>query len=93
MSDPTTNESRWFAEHVQPHEPLLRAWLQSRVTARHEIDDIVQDTFIAAWRTIDRLRDDAALRPWLYGIAKNLGLKARRRARRTPIVDVPGSPL
>lgn len=42
-------------------------------------EDIAQDTFVAAWRDLGRLRDGAAVRPWLCGIARNLARKARRR--------------
>lgn len=35
----------WLARHVLPHEPALRAWLQSRRLEGLEIDDIVQETY------------------------------------------------
>jgi len=50
-------------------------------------DDVAQDTFIAAWRQLDRLRDTGRLRPWLCGIARNLGRKARKHRRREELVD------
>jgi len=59
--DSVFNESRWFAEYLQPHESMLRAWLHGRVQSRHEIDDIVQEAYIrrlsfsrppAIWRSI-----------------------------------------
>jgi RNA polymerase sigma factor (sigma-70 family) len=50
-------------------------------------EDVAQETFIAAWRQLDRLRNSARLRPWLCGIARNLGRTARKRKRREPIVD------
>ena len=40
-------------------------------------EDVAQDTFIAAWRQLDRVRDVMRLGPWLCGIARNLGRKAR----------------
>lgn len=50
-------------------------------------EDVAQDTFIAAWRQLDRLRNSARLRPWLCGIARNLARTARKRRRREPLVD------
>ncbi len=50
-------------------------------------EDVAQETFIAAWRQLDRVRDVVRLRSWLCGIARNLGRKARRRTRREELVD------
>jgi RNA polymerase sigma factor (sigma-70 family) len=50
-------------------------------------EDVAQETFIAAWRQLDRLRDTARLRPWLCGIARNLARNARKRRRREDVVD------
>jgi hypothetical protein len=30
LSADEAESSRWFTEHVQPHEGMLRAWLRSR---------------------------------------------------------------
>jgi RNA polymerase sigma factor (sigma-70 family) len=45
-------------------------------------EDVSQDTFVAAWQDLARLRDPASLRPWLCQIARNLALKARRDSGR-----------
>ncbi len=50
-------------------------------------EDVAQETFIAAWRQLDQLRETARLRPWLCGIARNLARKARRRTRREELSD------
>jgi RNA polymerase sigma factor (sigma-70 family) len=50
-------------------------------------EDVAQETFIAAWRQLDRVRDVMRLRSWLCGIARNLGRKARKRTQREQLVD------
>jgi RNA polymerase sigma factor (sigma-70 family) len=50
-------------------------------------DDVAQETFIAAWRQLDRLRDTVRIRSWLCGIARNLARKARKRRRREELVE------
>ncbi|HSD88668.1 MAG TPA: RNA polymerase sigma factor, partial [Kofleriaceae bacterium] len=50
-------------------------------------EDVAQETFIAAWRQLDRLRNSQRLRPWLCGIARNLARTARKRRRREELVD------
>jgi len=51
-------------------------------------EDVAQETFLAAWRQLDRVRDVMRLRPWLCGIARNLGRKAKKRTHR----EQPGEP-
>src|SRR5580704_16558581 len=45
-------------------------------------EDVAQETFIAAWRQLDRVRDVMRLGPWLCGIARNIGHKTKKRTRR-----------
>src|SRR3954467_15570680 len=45
-------------------------------------EDIAQETFWAAWRERPGLVEPARLRPWLCGIARNLGKNARSKAAR-----------
>jgi RNA polymerase sigma-70 factor (ECF subfamily) len=47
-----------------------------------DFDDIVQEVFIYAFHSIDKLRDPAALRPWLLGIATGKVRAHLRRSRR-----------
>jgi RNA polymerase sigma-70 factor (ECF subfamily) len=49
-------------------------------------DDIVQETFIRAWRHLPQLTADTGLvRPWLFRVARNLLIDANRRARSRPV--------
>lgn len=45
MSSPPSDQVRWFAEEVLPHEAALRAWLVARFGPDCEVDDLVQETF------------------------------------------------
>lgn len=40
------DQDRWFAEEIQPHESLLRAWLQRRFSTFCDVDDIVQESYL-----------------------------------------------
>jgi RNA polymerase sigma-70 factor (ECF subfamily) len=46
---------------------------------RDEVDDLVQDVFLRAWRALRKLRQPELARPWLMTIAIRL---ARRRLQR-----------
>jgi len=49
-------------------------------------EDIVQETFIRAWRHLPRLRaEDRPVRPWLLRVARNLLIDAGRAARSRPV--------
>ena len=49
-------------------------------------DDIVQETFIRAWRHLPQLAaDDRMVRPWLFRVARNLVIDAARAARSRPV--------
>ncbi len=41
--DPET--ARWFAEHLQLHEAMLRGWLHSRFPQIADFDDIIQEAY------------------------------------------------
>jgi RNA polymerase sigma-70 factor (ECF subfamily) len=47
----------------------------------HEVDDLVQDVFLRALRSLDGLKDDLAFGGWLAMIARNRAHDWRRRAR------------
>ena len=79
-----------FGHLVERYQHLVCAVSYSSTGDRVLSEDVAQETFIAAWRQIDRVNDVMRLRPWLCGIARNLGRKARRRTRtrREDPVDV-----
>jgi RNA polymerase sigma-70 factor (ECF subfamily) len=56
---------------------------------RTDLDDLVQEVFVIAFRGLDRFRGDARLSTWLYRICVNVALgRIRTRKRRPPAVGV-----
>ncbi len=72
--------SRWFAEQIQPHEPLLRSWLRARFGSLHDIDDVVQEAYLKVWRAREAGRIEHP-KAYLFNTARNAALDRVRRER------------
>ena len=68
-----------FAEFMRTFERRIRAVCYRLLDDARDVDEAVQDTFVQAWRNLDRFRGDAAPYTWLYRIAVNEALMRRRR--------------
>ena len=74
------------------YAPALHRYVGRFCPDRASADDIVQETFIRAWRHLPQLRtDNRLIRPWLFRVARNLLTDANRAARARPMI-VPGDP-
>ena len=63
----------------------LHGYVDQFCPDRASADDIVQETFIRAWRHLPQLSaDDRPVRPWLFRVARNLLIDANRAARARP---------
>jgi RNA polymerase sigma factor (sigma-70 family) len=78
-----------FGHLVERYQGVVCAVSYSSTGDRVLSEDVAQETFIAAWRQLDQLRETVRLRAWLCGIARNLGRKARNRNGRETLVDQP----
>ena len=52
---------------------------------RPAAEEILQDTFLRAFRHLDNIREGVSLSPWLYRIAVNLAYDWTARRRRGPV--------
>lgn len=50
-----------------------------------DVDEVVQDTFVRAFGSLDQFRGESSLRTWLLTIARRLVLDRRRTARRARV--------
>lgn len=71
-----------FGRLYDRYAPLVHGILLARVP-RAEVDDLVQDIFLHAFRKLSTLRDRAAFGPWIAMIARNRAIDFHRRTRET----------
>lgn len=84
-----------FGELTSPHHRELQVHCYRMLGSLQDAEDALQETLLAAWHGLAGFEERASLRTWLYRIATNRCLDARRTARRRPAKawDVPGVAL
>ena len=67
-----------IGEAYQKHAPFIARVIEKLTGSGPHVDDILQDTFIIAYKKREKFEGRSALRTWLYGIAKNRCMHHRR---------------
>jgi len=70
MPPQTPEQTRWFAEEVQPCEPPLRAYLRKSLPCTADVDDAVQACYVRLLRAKES-GSIRATRPLLFAIARH----------------------
>ena len=71
-----------FGRLYDLYAPLVHGILLARVP-RTEVDDLVQDIFLHAFKKLHTLRDSSSFGPWIAMIARNRAVDYYRRSRET----------
>ena len=79
-TSPAVDHARWFSEQVQPHEPMLRAWLEARFPSLSETDDLVQESYARLIRAQETGRVKNA-KTYLFATALHAALDLVRRKK------------
>lgn len=91
-----------FGRLYERYASVVHGLLLARAP-RAEVEDLVQDVFLTAWRRLESLRDPSAFGGWLSAIARNRATDFHRRAvdsvelpddiRAVEAADAPGEAL
>ena len=76
-----------FRQLTEPHRHELQVHCYRMLGSFQDAEDALQDTLLAAWQSVGGFEGRASLRTWLYRIAANRCLNARRSASRRPAKD------
>ncbi|MGZ3666855.1 MAG: sigma-70 family RNA polymerase sigma factor [Ktedonobacterales bacterium] len=83
-----------FQRLAEPYRRELQLHCYRMLASLQDAEDLVQETFLRAWRGIDGFDGRASLRSWLYRIATNacLNALAKRASARRALPETQGPP-
>src|SRR4029077_9074618 len=75
-------DDRAFGELTDPFLGELRLHCYRILGSVQDAEDVLQETLLSAWRGLGGFQERASVRTWLYRIATNRSLAARRAGSR-----------
>lgn len=86
-------DMRAFGLLVERYQRPMTSLVARMTPNPDDVDDIVQELFVRAWKGLPRFRGDAQFSTWLYRIAVNTTIKHRSRRREEKAVSLSAETL
>lgn len=83
LKHPATREAA-FRQLVSQYQKPLYGHIRRMVGSHADADDVLQNTFVKAWRFIGDFKEESKLYTWLYRIASNEALGFLRKQKQYP---------
>lgn len=77
-----------YSTLVSRYQRAVYGVVSRMVASPDDVDDLVQDVFVLAYRSIDRFRGEAAFSTWVHSIAVNATIKHLRKAKSRRMVSI-----
>lgn len=81
--------SKAFSEIVRTYQERLYWHIRQMVLVHDDTNDVLQNTFLKAWKGLENFRGDSQISTWLYRIATNetMTFLAQKRMRNVHSMD------
>ena len=86
LQDPATKRKA-FEQMVNVYSRKLYWQIHYLLQNHEDTDDVLQNTFIKAWKGIDNFKGESALFTWLYRIAYNESITFLKQQRHMTSID------
>jgi RNA polymerase sigma-70 factor (ECF subfamily) len=78
-----------FEEIYKHHAPQVYRVCMGYTNDADQAKDLVQETFIAVWKSLHTFEHRSKMSTWIFRIATNNCLRAIEKAKRMPIAEMP----